>query len=64
LRLRTDLKTAQAAIPSTPPTIKVVDDTQPAKPVKKKMPVKKKPAITPVPGQPAGQQAQPPAKPQ
>ena len=65
-RLRNDLKTAQAAIPAAPPKIKVVDDTQPAKPVKKK--TAKKPAITPVPGQtqksPTGQQTPPPTKPQ
>ena len=42
-RLRTDLKTAQAQISAAPPKKIVVDDTQPAKPVKKK-PVAKKPA--------------------
>jgi hypothetical protein len=60
MRLRTDLKTAQAAIPATPPKIKVVDDTQPAKPVRKKTPAKK-PVVTPTA---PGQQTQPPAKPQ
>jgi len=48
LRLRTDLKAAQAAIPATPPKKTIVDDTEPPKkpPVKKK-PVAKKPATTP-----------------
>jgi hypothetical protein len=67
VRLRADLKTAQAAIPATPPKKTVVDDTEPAK----KPPVKKKPATaakkpatpassttTPVQTQP------PPSKPQ
>jgi hypothetical protein len=40
VRLRTDLKTAQAAIPAEPPKKIVVDDTAPPK----KPPVKKKPA--------------------
>jgi hypothetical protein len=43
VRLRTDLKTAQAAIPAKPPSKIVVDDTEPAK----KPPVKKKPAAKP-----------------
>jgi hypothetical protein len=43
VRLRTDLKTAQAAIPATPPKKIVVDDTAPAK----KPGVKKKPAAKP-----------------
>jgi hypothetical protein len=55
VRLRTDLKAAQAAIPVAPPKKTVVDDTEPAKkpPVKKK-PVPKKPATTnpPAVGQP------------
>jgi hypothetical protein len=47
VRLRTDLKTAQAAIPATPPKKTVVDDTEPAKkPVVKKKPAAKKPATT------------------
>jgi hypothetical protein len=47
LRLRTDLKTAQAAIPAAPPKKVVVDDTEPAKkPAVKKKPVVKKPATT------------------
>ena len=67
-RLRTDLKTAQAAIPVEPPKKTVVDDTEPAKkpPVKKK-PATKKPADTTKPA--SGQQAPPaqqaaPSKPQ
>jgi hypothetical protein len=43
VRLRADLKTAQAAIPATPPKKIVVDDTEPAK----KPVVKKKPAAKP-----------------
>jgi hypothetical protein len=43
VRLRADLKTAQAAIPVTPPKKIVVDDNEPAK----KPPVKKKPAAKP-----------------
>jgi len=47
LRLRTDLKTAQAAIPATPPKKTIVDDNEPAKkPTVKKKPVAKKPATT------------------
>jgi hypothetical protein len=42
VRLRADLKTAQAAIPAPPPKKTVVDDTEPPK----KPPVKKKPATT------------------
>jgi hypothetical protein len=45
VRLRTDLKTAQAAIPAEPPKKTVVDDTEPPKkPAVKKKPVVKKPA--------------------
>jgi len=52
VRLRTDLKTAQAAIPAAPPKKTIVDDTEPPKkPAKKKAPAKK-PAITPVPTTP------------
>lgn len=66
VRLRTDLKKAQAAVPAAPPTKIVVDDNEPPKkPVaKKKVPAKPKTPSTP---QPAGQTtpAQPaPAKPQ
>jgi hypothetical protein len=74
VRLRTDLKTAQAAIPAEPPKKIVVDDTEPAK----KPAVKKKPAAKPATTQsakppagqaqtttpPAAQQTQTPAKPQ
>ncbi|MGA7926880.1 MAG: hypothetical protein WCA20_12865 [Candidatus Sulfotelmatobacter sp.] len=48
VRLRTDLKTARAAIPAEPPKKIVVDDNEPAKkPAAKKKPVVKKPATTP-----------------
>jgi hypothetical protein len=48
VRLRTDLKTAQAAIPAEPPKKTVVDDNEPAKkPVVKKKPVAKKPVTPP-----------------
>jgi len=60
-RLRTDLKTAQAAIPSEPPKKTVVDDNTPAK----KPAVKKKPAAKPAsatkPAAPANGPAQAPA---
>lgn len=47
LRLRADLKTAQAAIPAAPPKKTVVDDTEaPKKPAVKKKPAAKKPATT------------------
>lgn len=47
VRLRTDLKTARAAIPAEPPKKIVVDDNEPAKkPAPKKKPVAK-PAATP-----------------
>jgi hypothetical protein len=47
VRLRADLKTAQAAIPAAPPKKTVVDDTEPPKkPVAKKKPAAKKPATT------------------
>jgi len=66
VRLRTELKTAQAAIPSEPPKKVVVDDTQPAKkPAAKKpaakpktAPAKPKPA-TPPQANPQPQTAQP-----
>lgn len=48
VRLRTDLKTAQAAVEAAPPKKIVVDDTEPVKkPAVKKKPVAKKPAKTP-----------------
>ncbi len=65
LRLRSDLKTAQAAIPVTPPKKIVVDDTEPPpkKPPVKKKPAPKKPASTTAPGTtPPGTQT-PPAQP-
>jgi hypothetical protein len=47
VRLRADLKTAQAAIAAAPPKKVVVDDNEPAKkPAPKKKPVAKKPATT------------------
>jgi hypothetical protein len=62
VRLRTDLKTAQAAIPAEPPKKTVVDDNEPAKkPAVKKKPAAKKPAITPVPATTPAQS--PPAQP-
>jgi hypothetical protein len=64
VRLRSDLKTAQAAIPAAPPKKTVVDDNEPAKkPVAKKKPVPKKPATTSpantTPAQPAPTQPKP-----
>jgi hypothetical protein len=49
VRLRADLKTAQAAIPVAPPKKIVVDDNEPVKkkPVAKKKPAAKKPATAP-----------------
>jgi hypothetical protein len=63
VRLRTELKTAQAAVPAAAAPKKiVVDDTEPAKkPAVKKKPAAK-PAITPVTKPPAGQ-TQPQAQP-
>lgn len=58
VRLRSDLKTARAAIPAAPPKITVVDDNEPPKkPAVKKKPAAK-PGITLAPKQPA---AKPPA---
>ena len=61
VRLRAELKTAQAAIPVAPPKKVVVDDTEPEKKpeVKKKPVAKKKPATAP-PAKPA---TAPPTKP-
>jgi hypothetical protein len=60
VRLRTDLKTAQAAIPAAPPKKIVVDDNEPPKkPAVKKKPVVKKPATTTPGATPA---ATPPAQ--
>ncbi|MFZ0958828.1 MAG: hypothetical protein WAN60_20990 [Candidatus Sulfotelmatobacter sp.] len=74
VRLRSDLKTAQAAIPVAPPKKIVVDDNEPVKkppakkPPVKKPPVKKKPVAKPAgtstTAKPAAGQTQPPAKPQ
>ncbi|MGA8443259.1 MAG: hypothetical protein WB762_01895 [Candidatus Sulfotelmatobacter sp.] len=65
VRLRADLKAAQAAIPAAPPKKLVVDDNEPPKkPVVKKKPAPKKPAST-APGTTAPAQASPaPPKPQ
>jgi len=68
VRLRTDLKTAQAAVPAEPPKKIVVDDTEPPKkPAVKKKPAPKKPGDTTKPA--TGQQQAPaqqatPSKPQ
>jgi hypothetical protein len=69
VRLRADLKTAQAAIPVAPPKKTVVDDSEPPpkKPVVKKKPAVKKPATTPstTPATaPPAQNPPPAAKPQ
>jgi hypothetical protein len=68
VRLRADLKAAQAAIPAAPPKKTVVDDTEPEKkPAPKKKTVAKKPATTTTttPANPApGQTQTPAAKPQ
>jgi hypothetical protein len=60
IRLRIDLKTAQAAIPAAPPKIKVVDDTPPAK----KPVAKKKAAAKPATAPATTPASTPPAKPQ
>jgi hypothetical protein len=67
VRLRADLKTAQAAVPATPPKKIVVDDSEPPK---KPATVKKKPApkpatkpattTTPTTAKPSAGQTQPP----
>jgi hypothetical protein len=59
VRLRGELKTAQAAIPATPPKKLVIDDTEPPK----KPAAKKKSASKPATSQPAPPQPAP-AKPQ
>jgi hypothetical protein len=69
VRLRADLKAAQAAIPAAPPKKVIVDDTQPEKkPAPKKKPVSKKPATTPKKTPPAsttpGQAQASPSQPQ
>ena len=62
VRLRTDLKTAQAAVPAAAPKKTVVDDNEPAKkPATKKKPAaKKSPAKTTTPATPATTPAQTP----
>jgi CHASE3 domain sensor protein len=65
VRLRADLKTAQAAVPAAPPKKVIVDDTEPAKkpPVKRKPAAKPKSAPAKTPAKPAaGQQQTPPAQ--
>jgi hypothetical protein len=60
VRLRADLKTAQAAIPAAPPKKIVIDDTEPPK----KLAVKRRPAAKPgttTPAKPAAGQTQAPA---
>ena len=66
VRLRADLKTAQAAIPAAPPKKVVVDDNEPVKkPVAvKKKPVTKKPATPPATTTTSGQTPPAQAKPQ
>lgn len=64
VRLRTDLRAAQAAIPVAPPKKTLVDDTESAKkPVAKKKPAVKKPPSAP-PTAPPGQAPPAAAKPQ
>ncbi|HVI07972.1 MAG TPA: hypothetical protein VND65_06725 [Candidatus Binatia bacterium] len=60
VRLRADLKTAQAAVPAAPPKKLIVDDTQPEKktPAKKKAVPAKKPATSGT-TKPASTQSQP-----
>lgn len=65
VRLRADLKTAQAAVPAAPPKKTVVDDNEPPKkPVVKKKPAAKKPATTPPPSATPAQNAPAQPKPQ
>jgi hypothetical protein len=64
VRLRADLKTAQAAIPATPPKKTVIDDNEPTKKpaVKKKVPAKAPttaPGAAPSTAKPAAGQAAP-----
>jgi len=66
VRLRADLKTAQAAIPAAPPKKIVIDDNEPAKKpvVKKKVtpkPATPAPGTTPTTAKPGAGQAQAPA---
>ena len=66
VRLRADLKTAQAKIPAPPPKITVVDDNEaPKKPAVKKKPKPANPSTAkPTTGQTQTPPAQPQAKPQ
>jgi hypothetical protein len=65
VRLRTELKTAQAAAPSEPPKKVVVDDTQPAKKPVAKKPAPKPKTAAPTTQKPAAAPAQTtPAQPQ
>ena len=66
VRLRADLKTAQAKIPAAPPKITVVDDNEaPKKPAVKKKPKAANPSTAkPATGQTQTPPAQPQAKPQ
>jgi len=63
IRLRTELKTAQAAVPVTPPKKIVVDDNPPPakKPAVKKKPAAKPGTTTPSTAKPAAGQTQAPA---
>ena len=56
VRLRTDLKKAQAVIPAEPPKKIVVDDTEPQKPAPKKKPATKPKSISPVTTKPPANQ--------
>jgi hypothetical protein len=65
VRLRTDLKTARAALPAEPPKKIVIDDNEPAKkpsPRRKAKPAAASDKTKPAPQQPPSQQT--PAKPQ
>ena len=67
VRLRAELKTAQAAIPVEPPKKIVVDDAQPekkaaTKPVVKRKPTPKQPPATKPPAGQVQPQGQVPAK--
>ena len=63
-RLRTELKTAQAQIPLTPPKKIVVDDTEPAKKAAPKKKTTPKSTASKPAGQTSDQQQQPQSKPQ
>lgn len=61
LRLRADLKTAQAALPAATPKKTIVDDNEPPKKAVRKKPAAKKPAATASPA--TAPAATPPAQP-